>query len=74
MSTDGPPLYVAAGGGGDVLGALLLALSEGSDPSSMHIATFAWERKRFDPRPGPRTAEDFMNLLVPTNRRAGSRR
>jgi hypothetical protein len=66
MSVDGLPLYVAAGGGGDVLGVLLFALSEGRDPSSMHIATFAWERKRFDPQLGPRSAEDFRNLSTPT--------
>ncbi|MGA9875377.1 MAG: DUF1152 domain-containing protein [Solirubrobacteraceae bacterium] len=56
------PLYVAAGGGGDVLGALMVALTAGSMPASTHIATFAWERKRFDPQPGPRGARDFVNL------------
>jgi len=67
MNADGPSLYVAAGGGGDVLGALLVALSDGGDPASTHIATFAWERKRFDPQPGPRVAGDFLNLLTPTD-------
>jgi hypothetical protein len=67
MISAGPPLYVAAGGGGDVLGALMVALSEGADPRGTHIATFAWERKRFDPRPGPRAAEDFVNLLAPSS-------
>ncbi|MGO8906830.1 MAG: DUF1152 domain-containing protein [Solirubrobacteraceae bacterium] len=66
MTADGPPLYVAAGGGGDALGALMVALTEGGEPASIHVATFAWERKRFDPQIGPRAVSDFRNLLAPS--------
>jgi hypothetical protein len=61
------PLYVAAGGGGDVLGALMVAIGEGRAPESLHIATFAWERKRFDPRLGPRAVDDFRDLRAPAD-------
>lgn len=48
-----------------MLGALMVALGEGAAPESVHIATFAWERTRFDPQPGPRTAADFCELGQP---------
>lgn len=62
MSAAERPLYVAAGGGGDALGALMVALGDGLAPERTHIATFAWERIRFDPRPGPRAPADFDGL------------
>jgi len=53
-------LFVAAGGGGDALAAEMVASALGIKPRA--IATFAWERKLFDPVPGPRSAEDFEGL------------
>lgn len=55
-------LYVAAGGGGDVLGAVMVALSRGARLSDLSIASYAWERKRFDPAVGPRGPSDFDGL------------
>ncbi|WP_329430907.1 DUF1152 domain-containing protein [Streptosporangium sp. NBC_01495] len=53
---------VAAGGGGDVLGALLLrGLLIPQDPVPL-IATYAWERLRLDPSPGPRGLDGFVGL------------
>lgn len=55
-------LLLAAGGGGDALGALLLRrrLDEISTPPL--IATYAWERLRIDPLPGPRGRAGFQGL------------
>jgi hypothetical protein len=56
-------LLVAAGGGGDVVGAILArdCIAAGSaDP--LLIATYAWERVRIDPEPGPRPPRKFSNL------------
>jgi hypothetical protein len=44
----------------------MVALSGGAVPGSIHIATFAWERKRFDPQLGPRAAGDFRDLISPS--------
>lgn len=56
-------LLLAAGGGGDALGALLLRhrlLGEEDTPPL--IATYAWERLRIDPVPGPRGRDGFQGL------------
>lgn len=54
-------LIVAAGGGGDAItGAALsgpLRLTE-----QLVVMTFSWDRLLIDPRPGPRTSEDFTGL------------
>jgi hypothetical protein len=57
-----PPraLFVATGGGGDALGALMLSQALAVEPVA--TATFAWERKMFDPRPGPRIPAEFSGL------------
>jgi hypothetical protein len=57
-------LYVAVGGGGDALAAALVARTLGWEPgyAGVHFASFAWERKRDDPRVGPRTSRDFTGL------------
>lgn len=60
--TGGRPLFVAAGGGGDVLGAVMVAQSRGLTAEETHVASFAWERKRHDPRLGPRMPADFDRL------------
>ncbi len=55
-------LLVAAGGGGDAVGLLLsrrLLLAPGED---VYIATYAWERLRVDPLPGPRGVAGFRGL------------
>ena len=54
-------LLIAAGGGGDAVAALMLADALGA--SAAGVATFAWERKIFDPLPGPRGPRDFQQLL-----------
>lgn len=56
-------LYVAAGGGGDALGTLLIRRlldPAGSEPAL--VTTCAWERLRIDPVPGPRSRADFVAL------------
>ncbi len=60
MNRDGDILVVATGGGGDALAALMLAEALGSEAAG--VVTFAWERKMFDPRPGPRGPADFAGL------------
>lgn len=56
-------LLVAAGGGGDALGALLLRRHLLTDPAEPPlIATYAWERLRIDPLPGPRGLDSFQAL------------
>jgi hypothetical protein len=54
-------LVIAAGGGGDALGAVMVGASghEGVDAA---IFTYAWERLRVDPLPGPRSASEFTGL------------
>lgn len=60
MGTDGDILLIAAGGGGDALASLMIAEALGVNAAA--VATFAWERKMFDPRPGPREPGDFRGL------------
>jgi hypothetical protein len=55
-------LLVAAGGGGDALAAMMLAYAGGLQWESFAVASFAWERTMFDPRPGPRPAAHFTGL------------
>jgi hypothetical protein len=56
-----PPLYLAAGGGGDAIAAAMLHAARwpGVRPT---MATFAWDRLMVDPIPGPRSVTDFDNL------------
>lgn len=60
MQVDQGVLFVAAGGGGDALAAQVVASALAIDVRA--TATFAWERKIFDPRPGPRVPRDFASL------------
>lgn len=54
-------LYVAAGGGGDVIAAAILAsIRDSTEPAV--IASLAWDRLIIDPIPGPRTFADFTGL------------
>lgn len=56
-------LYVAAGGGGDAVGALLARRALGdTDGRPPLVSTCAWERLRIDPVPGPRARTDFKGL------------
>lgn len=56
-------LYVAAGGGGDAVGALLARRALGdTDKRPPLVTTCAWERLRIDPVPGPRARTDFTGL------------
>lgn len=56
-------LYVAAGGGGDAVGALLARRALGdTDERPPLVTTCAWERLRIDPVPGPRARADFTGM------------
>ncbi|WP_422388993.1 DUF1152 domain-containing protein [Janibacter alittae] len=58
-------LYVAAGGGGDAVGALLARRALGdTDERPALVSTCAWERLRIDPVPGPRARADFTGLSL----------
>jgi hypothetical protein len=54
-------LVLAAGGGGDALGALMVTSHVGCRGTPL-IATYAWERLRIDPSPGPRGRDGFSGL------------
>src|SRR3954454_1879876 len=56
-------LLIAAGGGGDVIGAVMVAESLGLTQRDASVATLAWERLLVDPVPGPRSTNDFKGLL-----------
>lgn len=54
---------MAAGGGGDAVGALLARRALGdTDERPPLVTTCAWERLRIDPVPGPRARSDFKDL------------
>ncbi|MEU6892644.1 DUF1152 domain-containing protein [Streptomyces sp. NPDC046557] len=55
-------LYVAAGGGGDPIGALIAARTITVDPAPPLIATYAWERPEVDPTSTPLGEGDFTGL------------
>ncbi|MEU4847317.1 DUF1152 domain-containing protein [Streptomyces gilvosporeus] len=55
-------LVIAAGGGGDPLGATIAAHTITSDTGPPLIATYAWERPEVDPTPGPLGRADFTGL------------
>jgi hypothetical protein len=57
----GRTLYVAAGGGGDVIGATIVHAAIGSSDEPQ-IATFSWDRLLVDPLAGPRDPTDFGGL------------
>jgi hypothetical protein len=58
------PFLIAAGGGGDVIAATLIAQPEQPRPV---IATWAWDRLSVDPLPGPRGFADFEGLENPAD-------
>jgi hypothetical protein len=55
-------VYVAAGGGGDALAALLLHRTLHGTEAPAVIASYSWDRYIVDPQPGPRSVEDFESL------------
>lgn len=61
MGRDVNALFVAAGGGADVLAASILQRKLGGAPE-IPVATYAWERLFIDPLPGPRTPAEFDGL------------
>jgi len=69
------PLVIGMGGGGDVVGALATAestrLYDGADPT---LGGLSWERRPFDPVPGPRPAAEIEDAeqLAPGVLLAGS--
>ena len=56
------PLVIGMGGGGDVVGALataeLIRLYDGGDPV---LGGLTWERRPYDPVPGPRAAAEITD-------------
>lgn len=58
-------LFVAAGGGGDAVAALLVSrmLAPDEDEPAL-VSSCAWERLRIDPVPGPRSRRDFRDLAL----------
>lgn len=54
-------LYVAAGGGGDALAAVMLHAATAAGARAV-VATYAWDRLLIDPLPGPRSIADFTGL------------
>lgn len=62
---DAPVLFVALGGGGDVISATLLAreaLRLGGQQAV--VASLAWERYVVDPLPGPRSPEELRGVRL----------
>jgi hypothetical protein len=55
-------LYVAAGGGGDALAALMLARAIEDDGRLPTVVSYSWDRYLIDPAPGPRHVRDFEGL------------
>ncbi|MER5728401.1 DUF1152 domain-containing protein [Streptomyces sp. NPDC002138] len=60
-------LYIAAGGGGDPVGTLVVARALATDPAAPArpplIATYAWERPEVDPTSSPLGEGDFDGLV-----------
>ena len=54
-------MYVAAGGGGDVLAAAMLHAAR-ERTERLVVASWAWDRLLVDPLPGPRGVDDFTGL------------
>jgi hypothetical protein len=55
-------LFVAAGGGGDAIAAVMVARMLGVGERRLHVATFSWDRLMVDPVPGPRGRDWFTGL------------
>src|SRR5512146_249454 len=55
-------LLVAAGGGGDALAAVMVYAAVNRGEPAPSTLTYAWERLRVDPVPGPRGRADFTGL------------
>ena len=51
---------IAAGGGGDAVGASMIAACRSSEPAN--ILTYSWDRLLIDPLPGPRDPSSFDGL------------
>ncbi|MFJ3494084.1 DUF1152 domain-containing protein [Streptomyces sp. NPDC086091] len=64
-------LIVAAGGGGDAVGAALLHSALYGDDDPAVILTYAWDRLLIDPLPGPRNPADFTGLEPLTRTTSG---
>lgn len=64
-----PVLAIAAGGGGDLLAAVMAVSAlgiavDGPDAAGVHFASWSWDRVLFDPRPGPRSRDDFDGIYA----------
>ena len=55
-------LYVAAGGGGDALAALIARDAIDDGDATPIVASYSWDRYLIDPAAGPRSPSDFQNL------------
>ena len=56
------PLYVAAGGGGDALAAMIIRHAVDRSGTPPVVLSYSWDRYLLDPTPGPRTPQDFTRL------------
>ncbi|MEU0543947.1 DUF1152 domain-containing protein [Nocardia sp. NPDC005978] len=56
-------LVVAAGGGGDVISAVVAGHRLGVDVAA--VLSYSWDRLMLDPAPGPRTRADFVGGVEP---------
>lgn len=59
-------LYVAAGGGGDALAALLIHHALGRVADQAVVMSYSWDRFLIDAKPGPRSVADFIDLAPVT--------
>lgn len=55
-------LFVAAGGGGDVLATLILQRKLCGDGGQPYVVTYSWDRLMVDPVPGPRDPSWFIGI------------
>ncbi|MFF0416191.1 DUF1152 domain-containing protein [Kitasatospora sp. NPDC004745] len=58
-------LLIAAGGGGDVIAAVMLHAALYGPAAPALVLTYSWERLVVDPLPGPRGRADFTGLDSP---------
>lgn len=56
------PVYLAAGGGGDALAALIIRHAIEPAGAPPVVLSYSWDRYILDPTPGPRSPLDFADL------------
>jgi len=63
-------LAVGIGGGGDVVGALVVAELAGAIGTSALVGGLTWERRPIDPLAGPRRIDELSGVVEPLNAHA----